>query len=78
VAPRLARLLTELLPTARNAVPLIKGVESLVPSAKRALTDFPPVEREATPAVESLTKALNSITPILAGLRRRPRPPSSG
>ncbi len=40
-----------------------------MPSAKTALRDFPPVEREATPAVQSLTKALGSITPILAGLR---------
>jgi phospholipid/cholesterol/gamma-HCH transport system substrate-binding protein len=69
VAPRLAKLLTVLVPAARDAVPTIAGVEALVPSAKKALLGLPPVEREATPAVKSLTSALTGITPILAGLR---------
>ncbi len=69
VAPRLARLLTAVIPAARNAVPTIKGVEALVPSAKAALLGLPPVERKATPAVRSLTASLTKITPILAGLR---------
>ena len=46
-----------------------QGVEALVPGAKKALTELPPVVKEAVPAVESLTKALKPITPILAGLR---------
>lgn len=69
VVPRLARLLTVMLPVARNAIPFINGVEALVPSAKTALKDLPPVERKATPAVNSLTAALIKVTPILAGLR---------
>ena len=69
VAPRLGTLLTRLLPAAQNAIPVLKGVEALVPSAKRALVGLPPVEKKATPAVKSLTKALNAVTPILAGLR---------
>jgi phospholipid/cholesterol/gamma-HCH transport system substrate-binding protein len=69
VAPRLAKLLTVLVPAARDAVPTIKGVEALLPSAKKALLGLPPVERKATPSVRSLTSSLIEITPILAGLR---------
>jgi phospholipid/cholesterol/gamma-HCH transport system substrate-binding protein len=69
VAPRLATLLTKLVPAARDAIPTINGVEALVPSAKRALLALPPVERKATPAVKSLTTALGSVTPLLAGFR---------
>jgi phospholipid/cholesterol/gamma-HCH transport system substrate-binding protein len=69
VAPRLARLLTVLVPTARDAIPTIKGVQALLPSAKAALEGLPPVERKATPAIRSLTSSLSGIIPILAGLR---------
>jgi phospholipid/cholesterol/gamma-HCH transport system substrate-binding protein len=69
VAPRLATLLTKLVPTARNAIPTIAGVQALVPSAKAALLGLPPVEKKATPSVQSLTNALNGVTPILSGLR---------
>ncbi len=69
VAPRLARLLTEVVPAARNAIPTIAGVQALVPSARTALLGLPPVERKATPAVKSLTSSLKTITPILAGIR---------
>jgi phospholipid/cholesterol/gamma-HCH transport system substrate-binding protein len=69
VAPRLATLLTNVVPTARNAIPLISGVQALVPQAKAALLGLLPVEKKATPAVKSLTSALGPLTPILAGLR---------
>jgi phospholipid/cholesterol/gamma-HCH transport system substrate-binding protein len=69
VAPPLARLLTVLVPAARNAIPTIAGVQALVPSAKAALLALPGVERKATPAVNSLTASLTKITPILAGIR---------
>jgi ABC-type transporter Mla subunit MlaD len=69
VAPRLADLLRAVVPTARNAVPLIAGVQALVPSAESALGGLPPVERKATPAVQSLTASLRTVIPILAGLR---------
>ena len=48
VAPRLATLLTKLVPAASDAIPTINGVEALVPSARRALLALPPVERKAT------------------------------
>jgi len=69
VAPRLAELLRIVVPTARNAVPLIAGVQALLPSAKAALLALPPVERKATPAVRSLTAGVKDIIPILAGIR---------
>jgi phospholipid/cholesterol/gamma-HCH transport system substrate-binding protein len=69
VAPRLATLLTRLLPAANNAVPTIAGVEALVPSARTALLALPPAEKRATPAVRSLTSAIGPVTPILSGLR---------
>jgi phospholipid/cholesterol/gamma-HCH transport system substrate-binding protein len=69
VAPRLGSLLRAVVPTARNAIPTIAGVQSLVPSAERALTALPGVANSAIPAVTSLTRALKPITPILAGLR---------
>jgi hypothetical protein len=58
-----------LVPTARDAIPTIKGVEALVPSAEAALNELPRVERKATPAVRSLTSSLSAVIPILAGLR---------
>ena len=69
VAPRLGALLRALVPTARNAIPTVAGIQSLVPSAKQALTALPPVEKVATPAVRSLTAALKPLIPVLAGLR---------
>jgi phospholipid/cholesterol/gamma-HCH transport system substrate-binding protein len=69
VAPQLTKLLQLVVPTARNAIPTITGVEALVPSARKALREFPAVERKATPAVNSLTSALVKVTPVLAGLR---------
>jgi ABC-type transporter Mla subunit MlaD len=69
VAPGLAKLLTELLPAAANAVPMIRGVEALVPGARRTLTIVPSVANRATPAVNSLTSALKPVIPILAGFR---------
>jgi phospholipid/cholesterol/gamma-HCH transport system substrate-binding protein len=69
VAPRLGNLLRAVVPAAKDAIPTIQGVEALVPGAKKALTELPPVVNEAVPAVESLTKALKPITPILAALR---------
>lgn len=69
VAPRLASLLRIVVPTAANAIPTIKGVAALVPSAKRALTALPPVAKKAIPAINSLAAALPPVTPILAGIR---------
>jgi phospholipid/cholesterol/gamma-HCH transport system substrate-binding protein len=69
VAPRLGALLRAVVPAAREAIPTIEGVQALVPGAEQALTELPPVVAKAVPSVESLTKALKPITPILAGLR---------
>jgi ABC-type transporter Mla subunit MlaD len=69
VAPRLTTLLKAVVPTAANAIPLVKGVAALVPGAERALTALPGVIRQAVPAINSLGAALPPITPVLAGLR---------
>jgi phospholipid/cholesterol/gamma-HCH transport system substrate-binding protein len=69
VAPKIATLLRVLLPAARDAVPTISAIQSLIPSAEQALSSLPPVEKVATPSVNSLTRSLAGITPILAGLR---------
>jgi phospholipid/cholesterol/gamma-HCH transport system substrate-binding protein len=69
VAPRLAALLRAFVPAATRAIPTIAGAEALIPKAKAALLELLPVERRATPAVISLTAALGSVTPILAGAR---------
>jgi phospholipid/cholesterol/gamma-HCH transport system substrate-binding protein len=69
VAPRLGTLLRLTVPTARDAIPTIAGVQALVPSAIRALKALPPVVKEAIPAVTSLTSALKPLIPVLAGLR---------
>lgn len=69
VAPRLARLLKVVVPTAKNAIPTVKDVAALIPAAKQALTALPPVVAQAVPAVNSLGAALPPITPVLAGIR---------
>jgi phospholipid/cholesterol/gamma-HCH transport system substrate-binding protein len=69
VAPRLGTLLRLVVPAARNAIPTVRGIQALVPSAERALKQLPTVEKSATPAVRSLTAALGPLIPILAGLR---------
>jgi phospholipid/cholesterol/gamma-HCH transport system substrate-binding protein len=69
VAPRLAKLLRAVVPTAKNAIPTVKDVAALIPAAKQALTELPPVVAQAVPAVNSLAAALPPITPVLAGVR---------
>jgi hypothetical protein len=69
VAPRLATFLRVLVPAAKNAGPTIAGVQALVPGARRALVALPQAVAEAVPAVNSLTKALKPLTPMLAGIR---------
>jgi phospholipid/cholesterol/gamma-HCH transport system substrate-binding protein len=69
VAPKLGTFLRAVVPAAKNAIPTVQGVQSLVPGARKALLALPPVVKVAVPAVESLTKALKPLTPILSGLR---------
>lgn len=69
VAPRLGNLLSAVVPAGQNAIPVIAGVQALLPGARAALLELPPVVQKAVPAVRSLTTALTEITPILAGLR---------
>jgi phospholipid/cholesterol/gamma-HCH transport system substrate-binding protein len=69
VAGRLTRLLQAMLPATLNAIPTVAAVQALVPSAEAALEEFPAVERQATPAVQSLTRSLTLLNPILSGLR---------
>lgn len=69
VAPLLTGLLQRTVPFTQYMLPTIRGVNALLPSAKRALASFPPVERKATPAIRSMVSALDAVTPILSGLR---------
>jgi phospholipid/cholesterol/gamma-HCH transport system substrate-binding protein len=68
-APRLASLLSALLPAATNALPTVSAVRRLVPGAESALQKLPPVVRLATPAIASLTASLKLITPQLSIVR---------
>ena len=69
VAPRLTTLLQKVVPAAAGAIPTVKGVSALVPSAEKALGELPAVVSKAVPAINSLGKALPPITPVLSGLR---------
>jgi phospholipid/cholesterol/gamma-HCH transport system substrate-binding protein len=69
VAPRLSTLLRAVVPAAANAIPTVKGIAALVPSAKQALIALPPVAKKAIPAINSLSASLPPLTPILAGIR---------
>jgi phospholipid/cholesterol/gamma-HCH transport system substrate-binding protein len=69
VAPRLATLLTKIVPFGQNLIPTIAAVRALFPGAKRALTGFPPVAKQGIPALNSLTAGVKQLIPILSGLR---------
>ncbi len=69
VAPRLTTLLKATVPAVTGAVPLVKGVSALVPSAERSLSLLPGVVAQAVPAINSLGQALPPLTPVLSGLR---------
>jgi hypothetical protein len=69
VAPKLATLLTKIVPFGRNLIPTIASVKALFPGAKRALTALVPVVKQGIPALGSLTSGIKSLTPILSGLR---------
>lgn len=68
-APRLAHLLTQLVPVTRNALPTFDGVLKLLPKAKRALHPVPALAKQAAPALASGAKALKGLQPVVAGLR---------
>ncbi len=69
VAPRLATLLTKIVPFGQNLIPTITEVRALFPGAKRALNGLPPVTKQGIPALNSLTAGVKKLTPILSGLR---------
>jgi phospholipid/cholesterol/gamma-HCH transport system substrate-binding protein len=69
VAPRLATLLTKIVPFGQNLIPTISEVKALFPAAKRTLTAFVPVAKQGIPALGSLTSGVKQLTPILSGLR---------
>jgi phospholipid/cholesterol/gamma-HCH transport system substrate-binding protein len=69
VAPRLARVLTQVVPVSRHAIPAVSQVRALLPGAREALSRLPPLERTAVPAMESATAAVRAVLPLLAGAR---------
>ena len=68
-APGLARLLGQLVPVTRDALPTFKQVRALLPQARRALAPIPALAATAAPALVTGTQALAAVTPIAAGLR---------
>jgi phospholipid/cholesterol/gamma-HCH transport system substrate-binding protein len=69
VAPKLAGLLTAVVPFAQNLKPTVEDFQTLLGGAKASLTSFVPAAKTAEPALSALVKALTGITPILSGLR---------
>lgn len=69
VVPRLASLLSALIPAGRDLVPTLEQVQGLFAPARRALNGFPPVGRAAQPGLRALTAGLKGALPILSGLR---------
>jgi phospholipid/cholesterol/gamma-HCH transport system substrate-binding protein len=68
-APGLAKLLHQLVPVTRDALPTFAAVQKLLPQAKAALDPLPKLADEAVPALALGTKALAGLLPIVAGLR---------
>ncbi len=69
VAPRLAALLSQIVPFGQNLIPTIAKVRGLFPGAKRALIALPPVAKQGIPALKALTSGVKPLTPILSGVR---------
>ena len=69
VAPRLARVLRELVPTARQAYPVIEQTRALLPPLTEGLNGMPRLRSTAVPALESTANTLIALMPILDGLR---------
>jgi phospholipid/cholesterol/gamma-HCH transport system substrate-binding protein len=68
-APRLARVLTQVVPVARHAIPAVSQVRALLPGAREVLSRLPALARTAVPAMQSGTQALRGSLPLLAGAR---------
>jgi phospholipid/cholesterol/gamma-HCH transport system substrate-binding protein len=69
VAPRLVRVLRELVPTARQAYPVIEQTRALLPPLTEGLNGLPRLRSTAVPALESTANTLIALMPILDGLR---------
>jgi phospholipid/cholesterol/gamma-HCH transport system substrate-binding protein len=69
VAPRLARLLTQLVPTARDAGPVLAELPGLLRQGRRALAGLPALEPVAVPALNSSASAIANGQTFFSGLR---------
>jgi phospholipid/cholesterol/gamma-HCH transport system substrate-binding protein len=69
VAPLAADLLRVIVPFGRNAAPVVGAVQALLPKANAALGAFGPVAKRAAPAINSLAATINSVVPLISGLR---------
>lgn len=69
VAPRLVRVLAEIVPTSRQSIPVIQQARSLFPPLTEALDGLPRLQRSAVPALRSSVNTIISLMPIVDGLR---------
>ncbi len=69
VAPRLVRVLRELVPTSRQSIPVLEQTRSLFPPLIDGLNGLPGLQREAVPALRSSVNTIISLMPIVDGLR---------
>jgi phospholipid/cholesterol/gamma-HCH transport system substrate-binding protein len=69
VAPRLGRVLAQVVPVARHAIPAVSQVRAILPGARDALSRLPALERTAVPAMRSGTTAIRAVLPVVTGAR---------
>jgi phospholipid/cholesterol/gamma-HCH transport system substrate-binding protein len=69
VATPAAKLIRQLLPVTREALPTVTALRALVPRARSALHALIPVARAAVPALISITRGIGPLLPVVAGLR---------
>ena len=68
IAP-LERVLRRTVPVARDAEPAIAAIRELLPEATALLARVPALEAKASPALDSTTRSLRELLPIVSGLR---------
>ncbi len=69
VAPRLVRVLRQLVPTSRQALPVLQQTRALLPPLTRGLNGLPALRDTAVPALESSVRTVIALMPIVDGLR---------
>lgn len=69
VAPRLVKVLRQLVPTGRQAIPVLRQTRTLLPPLITGLNGLPKLRSTAVPALRSTVLASISLLPIVDGLR---------